>query len=352
MNQSPPIDVVVQKIQDALAPHPIETQLLALQTVMKLETDPETRVTIEKGSGEKSTALDMERAKAEIERAMTGLGQDARHRVVVKIQKQYRDEVKRVAAEERALSKEIDRKKRLLDAMGDLAKWQISASLERNDCSRLHKLKEAMPDGRVIDGAKGNEVAAVSPAVMGVEHTFVIQHNWAAAFEGAEGLDGDSYRLPYDVCAFEFRLGNRTVILTAAQSGDSQKFTSFIEAGDFWYSPELPVPKLIAWLWTQVRAICIALDADVATETVIRASCKLNEKRARTGKSPLPDYRVVDLARRHRIANPAAASGTGTRKRLHFRRGHWRHFETSKTWVKWCLVGNPDLGFIQKSYSL
>jgi hypothetical protein len=42
----------------------------------------------------------------------------------------------------------------------------------------------------------------------------------------------------------------------------------------------------------------------------------------------------------------------GRKKRLHFRRGHWRHYETHKTWIKWMLVGDPDLGFIEKQYRL
>lgn len=61
---------------------------------------------------------------------------------------------------------------------------------------------------------------------------------------------------------------------------------------------------------------------------------------------------IVDLARRHRIANPAEPSGNGSRKRLHFRRGHWRHYESMKTWIRWCLAGDPDLGFIDKHYTL
>jgi hypothetical protein len=127
---------------------------------------------------------------------------------------------------------------------------------------------------------------------------------------------------------------------------------TFVQFGDYWVNV-LGKTQLSVLIWDQIRAICIALDAQVATAEVIRAPVNLNEKRAKAGKSPLSDYRVVDLARRHRIANPAAGTaGTGTRKRLHFRRGHWRHYETTKTWVKWCLVGNPDLGFINKHYRL
>lgn len=37
---------------------------------------------------------------------------------------------------------------------------------------------------------------------------------------------------------------------------------------------------------------------------------------------------------------------------MHFVRGHWRHYEVSKTWIRWHLRGDPDLGFIDKEYRL
>jgi hypothetical protein len=49
---------------------------------------------------------------------------------------------------------------------------------------------------------------------------------------------------------------------------------------------------------------------------------------------------------RRRSARPPGAN----RKRLHLRRGHWRHFATYRTWIKWMMVGNPDLGFVDKEY--
>jgi len=42
---------------------------------------------------------------------------------------------------------------------------------------------------------------------------------------------------------------------------------------------------------------------------------------------------------------------------LHWRRGHWRtlhrlsEFER-RTWIKRCLVGNPEKGFVAKRYNL
>jgi hypothetical protein len=44
--------------------------------------------------------------------------------------------------------------------------------------------------------------------------------------------------------------------------------------------------------------------------------------------------------------------GAAASPRLHFRRGHYRHYPNHKLWIRWCLVGNPDLGFIDADYRL
>jgi hypothetical protein len=261
-----------------------------------------------------------------------------------------------------------DDEKKAADARGrvaaleDIRDWLDAKPpyvLERNDCSRLHKLKEAMLSGKVIDSTKDELAFPPSDSLSCVAQTFVVRHDWANAFEGAEGIS-DEFRLPYQICTFEFRVVGRTVIVFAGEddqgiSGSKRVATPFVESGDYWYCPgyaDSNQNELLMYLWAQIRSICIALDAEVATTTVVRAPHKLNEKRERQGKPLIIEHRVVDLAKRHRVGNPSAGQGTGSKKRLHFRRGHWRHYEESKTWVRWCLVGDPDLGFISKHYQL
>ena len=238
--------------------------------------------------------------------------------------------------------------------------------LERNDCSRLHKLKDAIKTERVFNDSKQFINSGAAPILLQFEQTFVVKHDWAGAFSGAD-VGGAQFILPYDLCAFEFRIDGHNFIALAIgperadelfepdsirQSPD-QAICLFMEVGACWYFPDVNqiVPTMDCFT-AHVRAICIALDAEVATHSIVRAPHKLNQKRERAGRTPLMDYHIVDLARRHRLANPLPSTGAGTKKRLHFRRGHWRHFETSKTWVKWCLVGDPDLGFISKQYTL
>jgi len=78
----------------------------------------------------------------------------------------------------------------------------------------------------------------------------------------------------------------------------------------------------------------------------------LNRKRERNHKPPLLAYHVVDLDRKNSGAGGPTAEAAARAIRLHFRRGHWRHLDTGKVWVNWCLVGNPDLGWVDKEYRI
>lgn len=76
----------------------------------------------------------------------------------------------------------------------------------------------------------------------------------------------------------------------------------------------------------------------------------------RQGKMPLYDYHVVSLAARKRYAarlpEPGDQDVERRHVRLHFVRGHWRHYENHKVFIKWHMRGDPDLGFIDKEYRL
>jgi hypothetical protein len=187
-------------------------------------------------------------------------------------------------------------------------------------------------------------------------HVFVVRHNWAAAFAGTEVAEGEIIA-PYERCVFEFKYSDHPlIVLHDSQSGGPTNEVVFAELGDCWFAlgrPDDELSSLLVDIGAQIRAICISLDAEVTTTEVVRAPAKLNQKRAKNGLPLLVDYHVVDLSRRHRIANPAhGGEEPSHHKRLHFVRGHWRHFESHKTWVKWHLRGDPNLGFIDKHYSL
>lgn len=239
---------------------------------------------------------------------------------------------------------------------GDL----LNAKLGRATGSMMHKFRDALSSGRIADltnkearldqtEAAAWEDAAASASV------FVVEHDWGAAFAGAQDFDaGDDIKLPADVCAFEFHIGSRRVIALAIDADGVilLQHAVFTEAGWSLTAVCRGHETLDDITRPQIRAIAVALEAEIAVGDVVRAPIQLNRSRERSGKTPLSDYHVVSLARRTRA--PALESGetTGARKRLHFRRGHWRHYETHKTWIKWMLVGDPDLGFVDKHYRL
>lgn len=258
------------------------------------------------------------------------------------------------------------------DAMREWVKGDLS--LEKPSGSALHHLRQDLRDGNAVflkftDYSPDDFDTALSEA-----NCFVVEHDWSRAFAGATDFSEGEFRLPYDNCVFEFRVGGWRVValmttvddvvmmqLMARGAGrwlldddiarhDNGKWT-------LWHAGRAPEKNMfqpiVEFVGAHVRAISIALDAEVAETEVIRAPSTLAKSREKAGKVPPKPYHVVSLARRSRaVPLPSTGEGAGTRKRLHFRRGHWRHFETHKTWVRWCLVGDPELGFVDKEYRL
>lgn len=203
---------------------------------------------------------------------------------------------------------------------------------------------------------------------------FLMQHDWAGAFSNAD-LDAQ-FQLPYEVCAFEFQIGSAQMIALCLQHETDIRcsLAHLTKEGwlvhDFSFSAEMVLKenveikvhcpdkepmdfeatKVMQYIMRQVRACCIALDAEVAVSEVQRER-HMGKPVNRGHTLPSSSYHVVSLARRTR-APRLESEPTGRKVRLHFRRGHWRHFEDHKTWIKWMLVGDPELGFIDKIYKL
>lgn len=194
---------------------------------------------------------------------------------------------------------------------------------------------------------------------------FVVKHDWAAVLlkpivEAAEGKSLEVV-LPYPNCVFEFMICGRCVILWATQTeGLELACTPFVEIGDCWYSgapKDVEPGTLFHYAYQQLVASCIGMEADVAVQHSKTPEAALNRKREKKGKPLLKSYHVVDLKNRVNTERKPTQEDGPTRNspRLHFRRGHWRHFHKINhppIRIKWQLVGNPDLGFISKEYSL
>lgn len=293
---------------------------------------------------------DEESARRFVQEQLERLPPHRRGPVAMKLKQQFEQEQREIEASRAKNMRLADS----LDAFADW--WQGPFALEKNECSRYHRLQEAASAKLIYGWDKDQKIEPVPTQedIAAIHaHCFVIRHDWASAFAGTEVSAGDIVA-PYEQCAFEFRYSGHTVIVIWEQS-DEDRAAVMAEFGEIWFAlgtinSDHPLVRAVR---DQVRAICISLDAEAATKEVVRAPAALNEKRKKQGKPPLADFHVVDLAKRHRIANPTAGTGEPShRKRLHFVRGHWRHFETHKTWIKWHLRGNPDLGFIAKHYAL
>lgn len=254
------------------------------------------------------------------------------------------------------LNVEIARDEQRMQVLKELQRWNAGAfKLERNDCSRLHKLTDAARGETILClEDKDQEFVGRSLALFQKAHVFVVAHDWAAAFGEAIGAMDDEVILPYQHCVFEFRVSGKTIVCVAMQPEGGEIVAAwFIDNGGRWCFVHADDDfHAFSFVWAQVKAICVALDAEVATHDVVRAPAALNKKIERNGRCPVFDYHVVSLARRHRVALTGDGEPTGQKKRLHFRRGHWRHYEGHKTWIRWMLVGDPSLGFIDKHYSL
>lgn len=261
---------------------------------------------------------------------------------------------------------DIVKKEKLVRSLELYRDWEHEETaryvLQKNECSRLHKMLDACYNGLFYDGDDGKFMWADPKDPQGVASAkvFVVRHDWAAAF-GADNEIFDPqvpFKLPYPVCAFEFKVSGRVVIVTMTQSEQTVECCGCLEGVDgVWFSLGVEaMASIVNFCERQVRAICIALEAQVAEHEVTRAPAKLNAKRVKDGKTPLFDYRIVDLSRRIKARSRAEprpdAEPTGRRVRMHWRRGHWRHYPTHTTWIEWMLVGDPDLGFIDKEYRL
>ncbi len=273
--------------------------------------------------------------------------------------------------------------------------------LQRPTGTVFHKARQSFEEGDMLmpyanfsdhdDSVPITEHPGMRGGYAGDHHIFLVEHNWAGAFADSNALEGEERRMPYPLTAFEFQINSRRIVVNIVQWDDRDKprpvdlppHTSLVtiqtKAG--WMLPmayefqphgfvipqhissreEIKATKfvqvitpLMALIHAQIRAILIMLSAEVAETPVVRIPHKLNEARVKKGKKPMLDYHVVSLAKRARYESLPTGPyhEPSHRKRLHWRRGHDRHYANHKVWIKRQLVGNPDLGFIDKHYRL
>ena len=239
--------------------------------------------------------------------------------------------------------------------------WEADPSeIRRPQGSALHKLVEDWKAGIVVmpNSARPWQ-QELEDMILGANQVFLVQHDWAAALGHVVDFAALEYRLPFEQCAFEFDVSGHRVIYIEREDGEAvlaihsvRHWCAFpVEPDDaFRQDQSTGLASILRIAAENVRAMTIVLDAGAAQTRRIEAPAALNKARRKARKGLISDYYVLDLSRvrSDRVAAPA----DGPRKRLHFRRGHWRQVDGVKTWVRWTLAGNADLGFIDKRYRL
>lgn len=240
----------------------------------------------------------------------------------------------------------------------------------------------------LVAGGKADPDLAGSPAERVLEtQSLLVQHDWLRLVRPSPEFAAGEWRLPYDTCCFEFKIsgarvnclifnvpGGRMFMAVAARLPKDVRRRAKIEigwifnqdlvevttSGWHWRTDAVdayddPARILVDMLYSQIKACSIVLDAEVAVTTPLRKPHHANAPRRTLPPLPETAYHVVSLSRRMSRAEPLPADpGAEPRRspRMHFVRGHWRHYPAHKTWIKWMLRGDPDLGFIDKEYRL
>ena len=111
----------------------------------------------------------------------------------------------------------------------------------------------------------------------------------------------------------------------------------------------------------EALAVChlmIALSLDKGRHKTLPAPEKLNRKRAKKGRVPLFEYKVLDivadvLSPPKETTHEHSSMGHHASPRMHSRRGHVRKLASGKaTWVRNAIVGKPSRGQIIKEYAV
>lgn len=219
---------------------------------------------------------------------------------------------------------------------------------------------------------------------MAKAQVFLFAWDFYQAFRGETNFGG-SFSLPYNNCVFEFELAQpkRSTARYAAwflQSHEGNLFCylfgkpieksqwSFIGLFRFhdgrWFAATThgvdASAGMFSWaafefIFEQVASAMVALNSNVAFAAKRGPSPELQKSRRRRGKSPLPDYYVVDLPTRNE-SGPSSRGGYETKLRAHWRRRHTHRFWSQGELVTKIIgpfrVGDEALGSVDKLYRL
>jgi hypothetical protein len=212
--------------------------------------------------------------------------------------------------------------------------------------------------------------------IFDVAEIFLMERQFTKLIENKKELIGTEWNLPFDRCSFECRFRHnddvfhiicvanaetgvkRFLFFGSVRRSSDECWVAFDECDEYGnaHSPledgdlRLPFAPLVI---DEIRAACILLDAEAIERAIERAPHRLNYAREKRGRLPLYDFHRFALRRAIRVAGDEFGDDrVRNSPRLHLRRGHWRHFSTFKTWIRWQVVGDVSKGFVDKDYVL
>ena len=101
---------------------------------------------------------------------------------------------------------------------------------------------------------------------------------------------------------------------------------------------------------TAIRQMCAVLNCSNIETKTVTPSPKLNRKRAKKGKQPFFEYKILEVVPQG--AKKPHLGGTHASPRIHLRRGHIRRLPEKQVWVQPCVVGEKKNGVIMKDYKI
>jgi hypothetical protein len=98
---------------------------------------------------------------------------------------------------------------------------------------------------------------------------------------------------------------------------------------------------------------CLTVNCQNVKTVEVPPPVKLQKKRQKNGREPYYTYHVLQLSQQTVSTKEVGLGYERNGSRVHWRRGHLRHLQSGQVvWVRPAIIGNPELGLVDKTYSL
>ncbi len=99
-----------------------------------------------------------------------------------------------------------------------------------------------------------------------------------------------------------------------------------------------------------ILSLVQALSCTNVGQTTIPAPDKLNKHRARAGRTPFFEYKILEIEAPAASIRSPDQGGTHASPKMHLRRGHIRRLPKGNIWINAMVVGRASAGTVVKDY--